>query len=185
VPHSRWNDVAEDPLKDCGYTVLTRTRDKEVDAFVKRRKSLFVFLQGHPEYGSNTLQLEYRRDIGRYLRGERDAYPALPEGYFDRNTADLLQVLRDRALRDRSCALLADFPAALAEDRLANKWFPPAAQFYANWLAYICERKQSQAKRHLRYNNLYNAAAPELPASVDRDRLIHQQLQHPGDHIDL
>ena len=50
MPHSRWNEIAEDALMTCGYRVLTRSEDAGVDAFVKQRKSLFVFFQGHPEY---------------------------------------------------------------------------------------------------------------------------------------
>ena len=45
--------------------------------------SLFLFLQGHPEYEAGTLLREYRRDIARFLRGEREHYPAVPQGYFD------------------------------------------------------------------------------------------------------
>ena len=83
MPHSRWNEIPEDALLACGYRVLTRSEDAGVDAFVKQRKSLFVFFQGHPEYDAMTLLLEYRRDIGRFLRGERETYPPMPQGYFD------------------------------------------------------------------------------------------------------
>ncbi len=41
----------------------------------------FVFLQGHPEYESDSLAREHRRDLGRYLRGETDAKPPTPKGY--------------------------------------------------------------------------------------------------------
>src|SRR5271165_291091 len=87
MPHSRWNDIPENELKACGYSVLTRTQDAGVDAFVRRGNSLFVFFQGHPEYESDTLLLEYRRDIRRFLRRERDAYPAMPQGCFDEDAA--------------------------------------------------------------------------------------------------
>jgi homoserine O-succinyltransferase len=144
VPHSRWNDLPEAELADCGYSLLTRLRDGGIDAFVRERKSLFVFFQGHPEYESSTLQLEYRRDIGRYLRGERDAYPSMPEGYFERDATDRLSALRERALSHRKMELLADFPSAPA-DAAANTWSPMATRIYANWLAYLTERKRPQA----------------------------------------
>src|SRR6516165_5988286 len=83
VPHSRWNDVPADALAGAGYDVLTRSPDAGVDMFAKRDRSLFVFLQGHPEYDPTTLLREYRRDVGRFLRGERDGYPALPRYYLD------------------------------------------------------------------------------------------------------
>src|SRR5204862_242296 len=57
MPHSRWNDIPEDALTSCVYRVLTRSDAAGVDAFVKQRKSLFVFFQGHPEYEAHTLML--------------------------------------------------------------------------------------------------------------------------------
>src|SRR2546423_12282332 len=107
MPHSRWNEIPEEALLACGYRVLTRSEDAGVDAFVKQRKSLFVFLQGHPEYEAVTLLLEFRRDIGRFLRGERDTYPPAPHGYFDQETVEALIALRERALIDRREELLA------------------------------------------------------------------------------
>jgi homoserine O-succinyltransferase/O-acetyltransferase len=56
-------------LTSCGYTVLTESAEAGVDLFVKKKKkSLFVHFQGHPEYGAQTLLKEYRRDIKRFLR---------------------------------------------------------------------------------------------------------------------
>src|SRR6185295_18411697 len=101
MPHSRWNEIPEEALLACGYRVLTRSEDAGVDAFVKQRNSLFVFFQGHPEYEAVTLMLEYRRDIGRFLRKERDTYPPTPHGYFDKETLEVLEALRERALVDR------------------------------------------------------------------------------------
>jgi homoserine O-succinyltransferase len=147
MPHSRWNDISEDELVDRGYSVLTRMKDGGVDIFAKQRQSLFVFFQGHPEYETNTLLLEYRRDIGRYLRRERDLYPLMPEGYFDDETADAFTSLRRRAISGRNNDLLEDFPAARAEKGIANTWFQPAAKVYENWLEFLCERKERRSKR--------------------------------------
>jgi homoserine O-succinyltransferase len=144
VPHSRWNDIPANELTDCGYRIITRAKDGSVDAFVKQRKSLFVFFQGHPEYEANTLLLEYRRDVGSYLRGERNAYPPMPHRYFDRDTTALLTSLQDRALSDRRMELLADFPAVQVEKRIANAWHSMAAPVYGNWLAYLCAQKESR-----------------------------------------
>ena len=136
MPHSRWNDVPEDALLACGYRVLTRS-DAGIDAFVKQRNSLFVFFQGHPEYDAVTLLLEYRRDIGRFLRGERDTYPPMPHGYFDDGLVEALTSLRARALSDRREELLAEFPMAVAADKVTNNWRASAEGLYRNWLRYI------------------------------------------------
>lgn len=141
MPHSRWNDIAEDALASCGYRVLTRSEDAGVDAFVKQRNSLFVFFQGHPEYEANTLLLEYRRDIGRFLRGERETYPPMPEGYFDEDTVDALTAVRGRALSDRREELLSEVPTALAAGAVTNTWRSTAARLYRNWLLYMCAQQ--------------------------------------------
>jgi homoserine O-succinyltransferase len=144
MPHSRWNDIPEEALLACGYRVLMRSGDAGVDMFVKQRKSLFVFFQGHPEYDAVTLLLEYRRDVARYLRGERDTYPLLPQGYFDADIERQLAGLRERALRDRHEVALADFPTAAAASRVTNNWRNGGEQVYRNWLTYIAAAKLGQ-----------------------------------------
>ena len=91
-----------DELTACGYSVLTKSVQAGVDIFVKqKRKSLFVHFQGHPEYGALTLMKEYRRDIRRFLRKERETYPSMPLGYFDTTADKLLTDFRDAVLADR------------------------------------------------------------------------------------
>jgi homoserine O-succinyltransferase/O-acetyltransferase len=147
VPQSRWNEIPEEALLACGYRVLTRAEDAGVDAFVKQRQTLFVFFQGHPEYEATTLLLEYRRDIGRFLRCERDTYPTMPHGYFDQETVEALTALRERALLDRREELLAEFPTAMAAGKVTNTWRSTAENLYHNWLAYIRAQKEQGPKR--------------------------------------
>jgi homoserine O-succinyltransferase len=144
MPHSRWNELPEDALKASGYCVLTRSEAAGVDAFVKQRKSLFVFFQGHPEYGAVTLLREYRRDIQRFLRRESDTYPPMPQGYFDHETLAALSALRERALAHRAQEVMADFPDALAAGTVANTWSLDAARLYRNWLLYMADRKSRE-----------------------------------------
>jgi homoserine O-succinyltransferase len=141
IPHSRCNEVREDALVSCGYRVLTKSDDAGVDMFVKQRKrSLFLHFQGHPEYGRGVLLSEYKRDIGRFLRGERTAYPSMPLGYFDAAATDALIAFRQRALAHRHPDMLASFPDTLAASRLTNPWRSSATHIYGNWLRYIGER---------------------------------------------
>jgi homoserine O-succinyltransferase len=146
MPQSRWNEIPEEALLACGYRVLTRSEDAGVDAFVKQRKSLFVFFQGHPEYEAVTLLLEYRRDIGRFLRGERETYPPLPHGYFDQETIEALTALQERALLDRREELLAEFPTAMAAGKVTNTWRSTAESLYGNWLKFICAEKMKRLR---------------------------------------
>jgi homoserine O-succinyltransferase len=111
VPHSRWNDLREDELKAAAYDILTRIGDGGVDTFAKQGKSLFVFIQGHPEYEADTLLREYRRDVRRFLMGESEVLPSLPNGYSD-------------------CL-----------GPIANTWRSDAVRLYRNWLSYLAEQK--------------------------------------------
>ena len=126
-----------------GYLSLTRLADGSVDTFIKQQKSMFVFFQGHPEYEADTLYLEYRRDIGRYLKGETDYYPHMPVGYFDQAMAEALRAFQSRALCDRRRELLAELPA-LQPSRITSRspWRSAAVQIYGNWLADLCARKE-------------------------------------------
>jgi homoserine O-succinyltransferase/O-acetyltransferase len=147
IPHSRGNDLPEDQLAACGYTVLTRAQDAGADAFAKQLDSLFVFFQGHPEYGENSLLLEYSRDVGRYLRKESDSYPPIPRGYFDSETIQALTALQERGFSNRCEELLTELPALLTTRNLANHWHSSASRLYANWLQYLCARKEQRNRK--------------------------------------
>jgi homoserine O-succinyltransferase/O-acetyltransferase len=142
VPHSRWNDIPAAQLADCGYSALTRPAGGGVDAFVRERNSLFLFFQGHPEYQADTLLLEYRRDVGRYVKGESETYPAMPEGYFNAETAALLADVRQRIVSERTDDSLAHFPITLLSTKVANTWRPVSTRIYRNWLEYQWTQKE-------------------------------------------
>lgn len=137
MPHSRWNELAVEDLVAAGYSVLTRSDEAGADAFMKQKRSLYLFFQGHPEYDADTLLLEYRRDIGRYLRRERETYPNEPRGCFNRPVRHSLQILRLLAAKDRDEATLAAFPLAMATRHAENTWRETAAALYRNWLQYL------------------------------------------------
>jgi homoserine O-succinyltransferase/O-acetyltransferase len=144
-PHSRWNEVREDALVPCGYTVLTKSTKAGVDSFVKqKRKSLFVHFQGHPEYGAHTLLKEYRRDVKRFLRQERETYPTAPYGYFDAAAIKLLNEFQESALSNPREEQMLFFPESLLTDTLRNTWQASAVSIYGNWLEYILSKKSEQ-----------------------------------------
>jgi homoserine O-succinyltransferase/O-acetyltransferase len=141
-PHSRWNEVREDSLTSCGYSVLTKSAQAGADLFVKPKKqSLFVHFQGHPEYGSRTLLKEYRRDIKRFLRRERETYPTMPHGYFDAAATTLLAEFQETALAHRREEQLVFFPEAIVVEALQNTWQASATCVYRNWLQYVLSKK--------------------------------------------
>jgi len=142
VPHSRWNDLSEAALAANGYLVLMRSPAAGVDTFVLQRQSLFVFFQGHPEYDGRSLANEYRRDVGRFLCGERERYPRVPEHYFDNATAQAFAEFERRASADRREALMGEYPTAGTGLSAPPAWHPFATGIYRNWLTYLSAQKR-------------------------------------------
>jgi len=147
IPHSRWNEVREAALAESGYTVLAKSADIGADSFVKQHKrSLFVYFQGHPEYDARTLLGEYRRDIGRFLRGEIENYPAMPENYFNAYAEKALMSFKREALSSRSPELFGGFPADQLAQDLKNSWQSAATRIYRNWIMHLSSLKAREAR---------------------------------------
>lgn len=143
VPHSRWNDLRESEVAAHGYTVLSRSATAGLDLFAKQWNSLFVFFQGHPEYDVDSLAREYRRDVARFLRGERPLYPGLPDGYFSDATRLVLGDLQTRAERDRRSVALRDLPRRLdLAPGLAETWQASVIPVFRNWIDLLAERRR-------------------------------------------
>jgi homoserine O-succinyltransferase/O-acetyltransferase len=138
TPHARWNAVPEWALANSGYSVLARSIEAGVDCFVKRQnRSLFVHFQGHPEYDAQSLLGEYRRDMGRFLRGESEVCPTIPKGYFDAKAEEILTAFQRGAIMNRRPEFFAGFPTDRLAKDVRNVWLSPARRIYRNWLLYL------------------------------------------------
>lgn len=141
VPHSRWNALRAGDLREGGYSLISESAEAGVDLFTLTRRSKFVFMQGHPEYDTDTLMREYRRDVGRFLASDMAAYPREPANYFSHEAAAILRAFRRRAETHRNPALFAVFPNVATPCAIANRWQPSARRFYRNWLDEIVALK--------------------------------------------
>jgi homoserine O-succinyltransferase len=148
TPHARWNEVSERALASCGYSVLSKSAEAGVDCFVKQqKKSLFVHFQGHPEYETQSLLGEYRRDMGRFLQGQSEVCPTIPRGYFDTEAEEILTAFRQKALSDRRPEFFADFPADHVAKYLKNVWHPTAGRIYRNWLLHMASQRAGRPRQ--------------------------------------
>lgn len=147
VPHSRWNDLPEAALAARGYRILRRSDAVGVDLFVRDGAggAPMVFLQGHPEYDADTLAREYRRDVGRFLEGERETCPSLPENYYTDESVACLEAFAAMARADRAPALHADFPTIAETPARPAGWPEGAAGLFRNWLALVSARTAALA----------------------------------------
>lgn len=134
TPHSRKHGLLESDLTSHGYRVLARLTDGSVDLFAREGRSRLVFLQGHPEYGADTLGREYLSDMAQFLKGE-GARPQIPENYFDRVTENALLALTGRS------AQIADYMEVVTGAVPLQSWRGTTLRLFANWIASIAAEK--------------------------------------------
>lgn len=137
VPHSRYNDLDAAALTEAGYEILTRGPEAGVDVFIKSWRSLFVFLQGHPEYDDGAIRREYKRDVLRFLDGTSATYPDMPVGYYDKVMEERLRVFAVKAQRDRDPGLITALPDDGQPPRHAARHHEFATTLFRNWLDYL------------------------------------------------
>jgi homoserine O-succinyltransferase len=160
VPHSRHYGLRENSLMAAGYTILSRSRDVGADIFLRQGHALQLFFQGHPEYGAATLLSEYRRDVARFLNGERNTYPVLPRGYCGATAAARFAHFAAQARGARTLDALPALDALMADVVPQHGWSTAARRIYINWLCYVSEIR---ARRHTRRRT---AMPAELAAHV-------------------
>ena len=132
VPHSRWNGLDEAALTAAGYEIVTRSDAVGADLFVKRWRSLFIYLQGHPEYDEGALRGEYKRDVLRFLGGSTGVYPDLPRDYFPPATEAALSAFEAAAKCDPATDLAFPLMARRTGTRRWRRSF--AVGLLRNWL---------------------------------------------------
>lgn len=139
IAHSRWNEVSADALEARGYQILTFSREAGVDLFVKRKRNLLLFFQGHPEYDPLSLWREHKRDVRRFLTGEQDAYPLMPVGYFSPSETGELARFRDRAHAERNGEIMRDFPSPASRAANGSERRGSAIGIFRVWLHQIAQ----------------------------------------------
>ncbi|WP_330083008.1 homoserine O-acetyltransferase/O-succinyltransferase family protein [Methylocystis iwaonis] len=146
TPHSRYNALDAEALARHGFKIAAWSPDVGVDMFWREEPSLFVFLQGHPEYEAETLLKEYRRDVLRYLSRERVDYPDQPENYFSAETSERLTQLRACVLRRIEGQAEQALAEILSPEKCARPWADDAARLYRAWIRNVSDR--IEALRH-------------------------------------
>lgn len=138
APHSRFNDVSREQMEAAGLHVLVAGEEPGVLLSVSTDGLRFVYLQGHPEYDMVSLLKEYKREISRFLRREREDYPPFPDHYFGDRARSLLETYRS----DLQSAIAAgdeipEFPETEIVADLDNTWTDTGKALYNNWLGLV------------------------------------------------
>ncbi len=138
VPHSRHNDISRAQLEAAGLTVLAEGQEGGIHMAVSPDQFRIVYFQGHPEYDQNSLLKEYKREVKRFIRGEREDYPPHVENYFAAEAAaivDEYQHIVGAGLR-RGTAI-PPFPEKQIEPYLDNTWLDTGKSIVNNWLGLV------------------------------------------------
>jgi homoserine O-succinyltransferase len=136
LPHSRQNTVFEDDLRDAGYEIVIESPDAGWSVASKEYDSrTMVLVQGHPEYDPSSLLREYHRDVGRYVRHERDDLPCLPYQCVSPEDWGRLEAMHHEVIGGhRKPSVVEAYPFEDAGRRAPWPWRTMAEQLYANWL---------------------------------------------------
>ncbi len=144
APHSHLYDVSRATMQSAGLHVLAESDEAGVHMAVSDDDFGYIFFQGHPEYDGISLLKEYKREVGRFIAGERPDYPPYPEHYFDRAAIERLDDYKQLVLA--ACtdnSELPVFPEAAVTDGRDNTWTKAGQSIYANWLGEV-ERRAAQ-----------------------------------------
>ena len=148
VPHSRFNEVHREQFDAAGLTVLVESEEAGVHLAVSEDLFRIVFFQGHPEYDIISLLKEYKREVNRYFKGEREDYPPFVENYFPLQSEAILAEHRDRVMdARRRGAPQPAFPEGLVSARLDNTWHDTAEAVINNWIGKVYQLTDIDRKR--------------------------------------
>lgn len=137
VPHSRYNTITPEQFESAGLTILISSPDAGVHMAVSPDQFRQIYLQGHPEYSTNSLLKEYKREVTRYLNDERDL-PPFPENYLPPEAQAIAEAYIAEAEQAKQAGNpLPVFPEAAIVPLLDNTWNDTAKSIFNNWLGLI------------------------------------------------
>jgi homoserine O-succinyltransferase len=138
APHSHVYEVTRSQVEAVGVRVLAESEEAGLHLAVSADGLRFVFYQGHPEYDGNSLLKEFKREVERFVEGERSDYPAYPENFFGPGLLGVLGPFRlrtEQAVRERRPP--PEFPEALLAPYVDNTWTDTGKAMFNNWLGLI------------------------------------------------
>ena len=120
--HSRFNDISHTDFLNNKVDSLISSPVVGVQLAAEKDLSM-VYFQGHPEYDDISLLKEYKREIYRYLSGDREDYPPLPENYFDDSAIEVTENFKRLvSSQGPKIELLDQFPESELRKNIRNDW---------------------------------------------------------------
>ena len=138
IPHSRFNEISRTQFEQARLGILAESEEAGVHLAVSEDGFRIVFFQGHPEYDAISLLKEYKREVGRYICGELNNYPPLPENYLTLLSTAILEEYREWVIAARRSGTEPPvFPEDLLVPTLDNTWHDSAEAIISNWIGKV------------------------------------------------
>lgn len=138
VPHSRYNEITRSMFDQAKISVLAESEVAGAHLAVSEDQLRWVFFQGHPEFDTISLLKEFKREVLRYLNGDRADYPPFPDNYFSGTVKAVLEEYRDQceaALKNNQP--LPEMPEKLLVPRINNTWHDTGEAVIGNWIGLV------------------------------------------------
>lgn len=147
VPHSRFNQITRQQFEQAGLNVLVESAEAGVHLAVSEDGFRVVYFQGHPEYDTISLLKEYKREVMRYIQGERAGYPPFPAHYFCLQTQAVFSEFADKVEQAKAKGgAMPEFPEQFALARLDNTWGDTAEAVINNWVGRVYQLTNQDRK---------------------------------------
>lgn len=138
APHSRYNDISREQFESAGCHVLAESEEVGVHLAVSPDHFRTIYFQGHPEYSAISLLKECKREITRYIRGEREHRPRVPEHYLTPEGTAIAESHIEDVVRARAAGRSApEFPEAELVRHADNTWGDTGKAIVNNWLGLV------------------------------------------------
>lgn len=138
APHSRYNDVSREQFEASGMHVLAESPDVGVLLAVSPDQFRIIYFQGHPEYAAISLLKECKREVFRYLQGERGKTPRVPENYFTAEGENIAGAHFEAVVKAMaSGATPPEFPETELMAHIDNTWGDTGKAIVNNWLGLV------------------------------------------------
>ncbi len=148
VPHSRYNAIMPEQFEEAGLPILAVSIEGDVHMATSEDQVRLVYFQGHSEYDFNSLLKEYKREVIRFINGEREGYPSHPENYFSEEAMSIAEQYRETVFANReNGAQIPLFPEKQIELYLDNTWGDTGKSIFNNWLGMVYKLTNVDRKR--------------------------------------
>ena len=159
APHSHIYETNSRQFRDAKLRVLVSSEEADFHLATSEDGFRFIFFQGHPEYDAISLFKEYKREVSRFVGGERTSYPPFPEHYFSREATRILNHFRDAVLAEGGGeSSMADFPEQEVIPLLDDTWGDTGKAVVNNWLGLVYQL--TSAERHQAFMQGVDAKNP-------------------------